>query len=320
MTTPTILVTGATGTIGPTLVQQLLTQGYTVRTFNRRPTEQPAPVHPFHGEITDHSALRPALMGVDAVLHLAALLHIEQPSPALLPEYQRINVDGTRTLVEAATEAGVQRLVYFSTVKVYGVARREPVTEVMNPQPTTLYAQTKLAGEQIVLAQQQIEPVVLRLSAIFGPRVRGSWSRLVGAVRRGIFLPVGDMANRRSLTAVEDVAVAAQLALRHPAMTGFIYNLVGYEDPSLHDILQAMYSAAGRTMPPLRLPTSLVGAGVTLGEGLFHRMGRRFPVPREAFEQLIQDEVYSGAKLRGLGFAPQQSLLESWQQAMRGME
>jgi UDP-glucose 4-epimerase len=320
MSRPTVLITGATGTIGPTLVQHLLDQGYSVRTFQRRPSHQPPSVQAFHGEITNRAALRPALTGVDAVLHLAALLHIEHPGADTLPQYERINVEGTRTLVQTIAEVGVQRLVYFSTVKVYGRAQREPVTEVLPPQPKTIYAQTKLAGEQIVLSQDALEPVVLRLSAIFGPRVRGSWSRLVGAIRQGIFLPVGDLHNRRSLTAVADVATAAQLALSTPAMSGQIYNLVGYEDPSLHDILHAMYSAAGRTMPLLRLPVPLVAAGVEGGERLFRLLGRHFPVPREAFDQLVQDEVYSGGKLRALGFAPQHSLLESWRLAMQGME
>jgi len=118
------LVTGATGAVGPSLVNHLLNQGYTVRSYG---LDEPTPglfaeqIEHFTGDINDKASLSRALMGADIVFHLAALLHIENPGPEFAPQYQRVNVDGSRLVAEQAALAGVHRLIYFSTVKVYGI-------------------------------------------------------------------------------------------------------------------------------------------------------------------------------------------------------
>lgn len=309
------MLTGASGVLGPVVAAHLRAQGYSVRTLSRR--ELPAlPLH-VTCEITDAAGVARAVDGVDAVVHLAAKLHIENPTAALEGEYERVNVQGTRVVAAAAKAAGVRRFIYISTVKVYGKAQANPVAETETPAPKTIYAQTKYAGEQAAQSAA-LETVTLRLSAVYGAQVRGSWAKLIGAIRRRLFVPVGDGSNLRTLTYEADVAAAIAMALEHDAMVGGIYNVAGFEAVTMDAILRSIYGAFGRSVPPMRVPKALATAGVSAAERAFALAGRRSLLPVEAFQQLVESEVYSGAKLRALGFAPKLPFDETWRRAIGG--
>jgi len=313
------LVTGATGAVGPALVAELLRQGQRVRVLSRqRPADGlfPAAVEVVIGDITDRDTVQAAVASVNQVYHLAALLHITNPSPELRAEYQRVNVDATRLVAEAAARAHVQRLIYFSTVKVYGAQSREPITEEHSLNPQTDYAQTKLDGERA--AQQHIDTSVLRLSPIYGARLRGSWRFLVKGISSGLFLPVGSLQNVRSLTYVDDAARAALLVAQQPSSTKV--NLVAHEAVPMHAILDAIYAACSKQRPRLHLPAALVEAGAGLAEFAFSVIGKRSPLTRDGIEQLTQSETYSGVKLRALGFQAEMSLDEGWRRTVAELE
>ena len=108
---------------------------------------------------------------------MAALLHIVNPLPELREKYERVNVGGTATVVEAAIKAGVKRAVLFSTIAVYGPSDGRVLNEMSSTHPDTFYAQTKRAAEQIVLnargADGQPLGTVLRLGAVYGSRIKG---------------------------------------------------------------------------------------------------------------------------------------------------
>jgi UDP-glucose 4-epimerase len=247
------------------------------------------------------------------------MLHVDHPAPQMANIYQAVNIVGTQNLISLSRQTGVRRLVYFSTVKVYGVHSADPVSEDTRPSPRTFYAQTKLEGEQVVRSAQDLETVVLRLSAVYGPRLGGSWARMIKAIARGWFLPVGKLQNRRSLTYVEDLACAAQLAAEHPGAAGKTYNVVGHETVTMHEVLAAIYGALGKPLPSLRIPKGLALAGAFGLEKGLALVGKRSPLPVETIQQLVTDEVYSGDRLRKLGarFTP---LDEGWRQSIRPLK
>ncbi|MCG2661463.1 MAG: NAD-dependent epimerase/dehydratase family protein, partial [Kiritimatiellae bacterium] len=118
-----VLVTGATGAVGPGVIQALSAADYQIRTLSLDEPlrgQWPNDVETRIGDVTDPSAVQSAMHGVDAVIHLAALLHIINPPPELREKYERINVGGTATVVEEAVKAGVKRVVLASTIAVYG--------------------------------------------------------------------------------------------------------------------------------------------------------------------------------------------------------
>jgi len=161
------------------------------------------------------------MQGVDAVVHLAALLHIVNPPPELCEKYERVDVGGTATVVDAAIAAGVKRVLLASTIAVYGPSGSRVLDEESAAAPDTFYGQTKLAAEQIVLAARRAngQPLgtVLRFGAVYGARIKGNYRRLVQALVRSRFVAVGDGSNRRTLIYHKDVARAAVLAVSQPA-------------------------------------------------------------------------------------------------------
>jgi UDP-glucose 4-epimerase len=172
----------------------------------------PQSVGVLFGDVTDKAAVQSAMQGVDAVIHLAALLHIFNPPPAMREKYERVNVGGTTTVVEAAIKAGVKRVVLFSTIAVYRASDGCVLNEASPTHPDTFYAQTKLAAEQIVLnakgADGQPLGTVLRLGAVYGSRIKGNYERLTHALARHRFIPVGNGLNRRTLVYDKDVGRA----------------------------------------------------------------------------------------------------------------
>jgi len=150
-----VLVTGGTGALGPGLVRRLTDAGFPVRVFARdlpSPGALPEGVELLIGDLGDRECVRKAVEGVKLVFHLAALLHIPNPAPELHSEYWRVNVEGTRCVVEEWEVAGVEGLVYFSTISVYGPTVGTCADEDTPPHPESIYAKTKLAGEDVVRA------------------------------------------------------------------------------------------------------------------------------------------------------------------------
>lgn len=318
------LVTGATGAVGPRLVEMLCQAGWQVRVLARqRPpaTLFPAQVEICLGEITDPAAVRDAVQGVQVVFHLAALLHISNPSPELRPMYEQINVAGTRHVVEAALAAGVRCLVFFSTIAVYGYNSGRLLDESATPAPDTYYGQTKLAAEGIVLAARCADGrplgVVLRPGAVYGARVKGNYRLLLNLLRRGWFLPIGDGRNRRSLIYDRDLAQAALLAATHPDAAGGIFNVTDGRVHQMDEIIAAICAALGRRPPRLRLPVRPVRLVAGVAEKAARLIGLASPLTRAAVDKFTEDAAVDGRLLQShLGFEPQYDLQAGWREVV----
>jgi UDP-glucose 4-epimerase len=317
---PVTLVTGATGTIGPFLVQRLLDQGYEVRVLLRR---QPSPdllhrsVQIFLGDITDSRILNKAAAGADVILHLAAKLHINDPDSANRKEYHRVNVEGTKRLVEAAQSAHISRLVFFSTINVYGPSQPGVLLdENSDTDPNSWYAETKLLGEQIALAG--VPTVSLRLAAVYGPRMKGNYLRLMHALRRGRFVMIGNGMNRRTLIHTYDVCSAALLAAEHPSAVGQIYNVTDGEVYTVQEILEAICRGLGKERPKLCLPVKLARFCTGVFEDVSKTFGLRSSISRAMIEKFMEQSAVSGEKIqRELGFRPEYDLWKGWQEIVR---
>lgn len=165
-----VLVTGSSGRIGRAIYVALTRQGAQVRGLDRNPSSTADIV----GDLLSPALRREALAGVDAVVHVAAL-HAPQVGHLPDAEFQRINVDGTRALLEAAAAAGLRRIVFTSTTALYGAAatpsgRAGWVDETLTPTPRTIYHRSKLAAERLLVeAAGQGGPSVriLRMSRCF---------------------------------------------------------------------------------------------------------------------------------------------------------
>jgi nucleoside-diphosphate-sugar epimerase len=325
MATELCLVTGATGAIGPLLVKELVRRGESVRGVARHVPPVgllPNSVQILAGDISDDQCARDVVDGVKIVFHLAARLHITDPKRESTSESQRVNVEGTKRLVEACLAANVKRLVYFSTISVYGPTKGRNVDEDATPCPESIYGMTKLAGEREVLAAQNTrsgEPlgVVLRLAAVYGPRMKGNYRRLVKGLSSGLFIPVGDGTNRRTLVYEQDAVHAALIAAQHPAAAGRIYNVSDGEVHSLDEIITSISSVIGISPPSFFLPVRPM-RWLSKGVDLLMGMVDSSPGLTTMIDKFAEDVAVRSDRIkRELAFQPAYSLDEGLRQTIR---
>jgi nucleoside-diphosphate-sugar epimerase len=215
---PLVLVTGASGFVGAVLCAALPAAGFRIRRALRSPVAA-TPDDTVVGNIGADTAWQHALKGVHAIVHLAARTHVLHETAAdPLAEYRRVNVAGTRALAEAATQAGVRRFVFLSSIKVNGErTENRAFRENDVPKPEDAYGVTKLEAEEFLrahVADSAMHVSVLRPPLIYGPGVKGNFLRLLHLVHRGLPLPLASVENRRSLIYVENLVSAIVACLR----------------------------------------------------------------------------------------------------------
>ena len=209
-----VLVTGASGFIGSSLVPALEARGHEVHTVTR-----------------EAAKLADAFAGCDAVVHLANLAHAYGKPTTLW----RVNVDGTRRAAELAAAAGVRRFVYLSSIKAAA--------------PDDEYARAKLAAEQALAQVRSPQIVVLRPPLVYGPRVKANFLALMRAIDRGLPLPFASVRNRRSLLYVGNLVDGICRALEKESFEG-TYGLSDGTPVSTAELCRAIAAALGR---PARL-------------------------------------------------------------------
>lgn len=316
----TALVTGATGVIGPVLTRCLLREGYRVRALLRREPKNglfPEEAEIILGDLANIRAVDEAAASTDVIFHLAAKLHLDHPGREHEKEYTEVNVEGTRRVAKAARINDVRRLVFFSTINVYGPGEPGSVYDEESPvRPDSWYARTKARAEDIVL--DGLPSVVLRLAAVYGPGMKGNYPRLLEALRRGYFPMIGDGKNRRTLVFIRDACQAALLAAEHPDAGGHIYNVTDGEVHTLREVVRAICEALGKRPPRLSVPGGFLRPALGLMEDGFRMLGRRSPLGRSTVDKMLEDMAVSGDRMKEkLGFKPQYDLLRGWQETVR---
>jgi nucleoside-diphosphate-sugar epimerase len=222
-----ILVTGATGKVGSRIVPRLIAKGYNVRVLVRDTAKAPAGTEIVVGDLFDADSLEPAVAGVDAVVHLAALFRTMDEE-----RINKTNHDATITLANAAVAAGVKRFVFTSTSNVYGSgyghpAREDEVLDINDPRA---YSSSKIAAEQELL-NKKMDVRILRLSFVYGdmdPHIEEilpllkKWNRHPGW--------------RMQMVHHLDVAQGLQMLIEREGLNGQIYNIADDAPISLYEL------------------------------------------------------------------------------------
>jgi nucleoside-diphosphate-sugar epimerase len=279
MAEETVLVTGANGFVGRTLCAQLAASGFRTRPAMRAP-DPGTPEAVAVGDIGERTDWRAALTGVSHVAHLAARTHVLRETAAdPVAEYRRINVQGTERLARSAAACGVRRLLFVSSVKVNGERTEgRPYTEADAPRPEDAYGVSKWEAEQAlarIAADTGLEVVVLRPPLVYGPGVKGNFLRLMNLVARGAPLPLGAIANRRSLIFAGNLADAIASALVAREAAGKTYLLNDGEDVSTPDLVRRLAQSLGVKPRLIPVPLALLGLAASLA-------GRRAELARLA--------------------------------------
>jgi UDP-glucose 4-epimerase len=187
--------------------------------------------------------------------------------------------------------------------------------------PLTSYARTKAKAETIVLDARNGEGkpigVVVRLAAVYGPRVKGNYLSLVRAIARRRFWPIGPGSNRRSLLFEDDAGRVAVHLARDPRAPGGIFNATDGELHTVTEIIEAIYNAAGRRKPRIHFPLALAYVMLGAVEIVFRMLGRRPPVGRFTLAKYTEEIAVASDRLAALGFSPLWTMEKGWRETVR---
>lgn len=299
-----VLVSGATGFIGQTLLRHLHQSALPVHVLSR-------PAH----DLLLPASLRSACEGIDTVFHLAAYAHVNHAHTRHL---YAVNVAGTQHLLNAAISAGVRHFVYVSSILA------DPAFD----QPRTAYGDSKWQAEQWLIdahAQGKIDVSIVRPVNVYGPGMKGNLMTLLRLIRKGVLPPLPQVDNAFSMIGVEDLCAAliliaqqAQLtttsttAATEASPTAPTYVLSDGESYQIKDIERAMRQAFGRSQPRWATPRQLFFMMALMLE----IVGRLLPIPNSpglrSYRALTRNyRADSAASLAQLGYNPRSTFFNT---------
>lgn len=258
MTSPKVLVTGASGFVGEALVFRLLEdKKFSPIAAARGATRLHGlcPVVPF--DLT-HAKVLPALDDVQVVIHAAARVHVmNETAGDALAEFRKVNVEGTLKLAQCAVASGVKRFIFISSIKVNGESTLpgKPFKADDHPNPLDPYAVSKYEAEEALKQlghDTGMEVVIIRPPLVYGPGVKANFLNMMSWLNRGMPLPLGSIRNQRSLVAIGNLVSLVVTCIDHPAAANQIFLVSDGSDLSTTQLLRRLSTALGK--PGLLLP------------------------------------------------------------------
>jgi dihydroflavonol-4-reductase len=306
-----MLVTGGTGFIGSRLALDALAQGHVPVVAGQLNTEAErsraqelaaAGIGIEQGSLQEPDFARRVTDGCQAVIHLAAAQHEANVADDYFFD---VNVNGTRTLLEASKRAGVRRFVYGSTIGVYGEYTGQPLDESTPPRPMNVYGRSKLqAEEEVTSYRETLETSIVRISETYGP---GDFRllKLFRALDRGRFFIIGSGLNRRQAIHVGDLVRGLWTAATSPAAVGETFVMAGQETMTTREMVHLVANALGRRAPRWRAPLWPFLAAAVVMERTLKPLGVQPPLHRRRLDFFRKSFVFSSTKARTLlNFAP----------------
>lgn len=311
------LVTGAAGFLGRHLVRALLAREEGVRALDlHRPDDAEAEVEWVIADVRDARAVRRACEGVEVVHHLAALIPQRRADPQTM---RAVNVGGMENVLEAARAVGVRRVVFLSSVEVFGVPKVVPCPEDGPLAPLGEYGRNKIAAEALCqqAVEQGLEVTILRPPTIVGPGLNEPFLLgLLSAIHdnQPVML-IGKGENRFQFVHAEDVVDACLLAGRHPAAVGRTFNIGSADVPPVRQLVDEVIARVGSSSTVRLVPEAVARLAV----GLLRPFGKA-PLEPEHLAIAVADYVFDIARARQmLGWEPRWGCVEAMLDTYRAL-
>lgn len=311
-----VLVTGATGFIGRHLVERLVAAGKHVKALVR-PSANVAGldalgVEIVRGDIGDADAVERAAGKCKIVFHLAA----KTESSGLLSRHdvQVANIQGAENVTRAALRADIERLVFCSSVAVYGrIAKNRLIDESTATDPDSPYGESKVLGEQVVLSARQchgLPVVVARIATVWGPGTT-SWLGLFRSIAAGQFRLIGEGRNYHHIADVSDVVEGLLLCGSVKGVEGRTYILAGREPVQLNRLVEMIGEEVGTTGFPASLPAAPLHVYRVLDRMAVALIGRKLP-RADRLALFLGDRRFDPGRARQeLGYVPEIALKDT---------
>jgi nucleoside-diphosphate-sugar epimerase len=312
-----ISVIGGSGFIGTRLVTRLRSnQLFSIKIIDRLPSKKFSNLVVL-SDVRSKEQLREAMDPSSVIVHLAAE-HRDDVRPLSL--YDEVNIGGAKNICMVAREKSVQKIIFTSTVAVYGFAP-VGIDESGRLEPFNDYGRTKFEAEQVFKSWQAEAPkertlVIIRPTVVFGEQNRGNVYNLLGYIASGKFVMVGNGENRKSLAYVENLAAFIEHSLSFKSGV-HVYNYIDKPDFSMNQLVMSVKRVLGRSEKiGFRLPFAL---GYAIGKGfdlVAAVTGKRYAISSIRVKKFCANSVYNTA-IDETGFVPPVSLAQALEQTIR---
>ena len=305
-----VLITGASGFIGRHTQAYLLDMGFTVRVLLRSENTLRTENHPrlqkYYGNIMDAESLEETCEGVDCIVHLAGIAHVNHNEDYAY----KINVGGTKLLLEAAIARNVEKFILVSSSLA--------VEAMDGPDASTAYGATKLMAEKLIMDEHikgNIVGVVLRPANVYGVGMGGNIAFLIRLISKGFVPGLPALENRLSMVGVNDLSCAIALSIQSERANGRTYLITDGQQYSISAVEREIYKVMGKKMRGLKFPHMLLYL-MFLVVDLLGRVLRIFKFNLPALEnlnlrtyrRLVSDNLFNNNEICDeLSFKPESS-------------
>ena len=263
-------------------------------------------------DVRNKDQLNESLQGQDIVVLLAAE-HRDDVSPASL--YYDVNVKGMKNVLSAMDLNGIKKIIFTSTVALYGLNQKQAPDENAITKPFNHYGQSKLQAEKILQQwlnrDESRSSLVLRPTVIFGPNNRGNVYNLFKQIFSGKFLMIGSGSNQKSMAYVKNVVSFIQDRINKDFYGFELYNYSDKPDFSMNSLVKEIYAFKDRRIPFLKVPYRL---GILIGymfDLLAFVFKKKLPISSIRVKKFCASSIINAEKLKGTGFIPPYSLQQA---------
>ncbi len=304
-----ILITGANGFLGRSILDLLQASGFSVRATDLGALcSGAANVYYRKADITNRDQITPILGNITTVIHAAGLAHVFNQDASSDERFYKINEIGTENVASAAAAAGVRHFVLISSVSVYGPYADDACDELRTCKPVGPYAQSKYNAELRATKNAQKSGMALtifRLATLYGEDDPGNVVRLVRSIDRGGFFWIGNGSNRKSLLYKGDAARAVMTVIQQPASGVNIFN-ISAPPCTMREIVDGVGDALGKYPFPLHVPASLA---LLLGRCLSKIPNCQLAGLYQTVKKWLAEDVYDARRFQeAYGFQTKTSL------------
>lgn len=305
-----ITMIGASGFVGTRLIDLLKTEaGYELKNVDLLPS-------PFFNDITvigdvrEQEQMDRELKGSDVVVLLAAQ-HRDDVSPVSL--YYDTNVGGMEVTLKAMEKNGCKRIVFFSSVAVYGLNKNNP-DENHEKDPFNHYGKSKWQAEQVLQKWYESHPDwnvnIIRPTVIFGERNRGNVYNLLSQISGGKFLRVGKGTNRKSMAYVGNIVAFVKYMIEECQEGYNVFNYIDKPDFTMNELVDLVENVLGKHIPAVHFPYWLGMAGGYCFDLLAKITGKKLAISSVRVEKFCATTEFDSSKMLSTGFKAPYSLKE----------
>lgn len=316
------LVTGANGFIGQHLVQKLQKQGYNVNALvrNRENFSITSNINIFEGDIFNRNILKKSVDEVDVVFHLVAKTH-DLSGIDNTKDYFRINVEGTRNLLDACSGFKIKHFIYLSSVKTMAEESKHTLDETYDCTPTTPYGESKLVAESLVADygnKHGFKTTSLRLPLVYGPGNKGNVYKMIVAIDNGKFIMMGKGENRRSMVYVGNVVDAGIAVIDRKVADTKIYLITDGIDYSVSDLYKLIAKGLGKKPLPFYVPMGIAKLLAITGDIGSKIVRMPLPFGSDILGKLTDSLTFSSRRIQEeIGFIPQYNIYNAMDDTIR---